>query len=205
MFLFYYNPNPSITSFLRLTTWLSNLPEADQLKLMHAFHTTLVNLRVEELSILDITSYDYGYEGTKMRGYRGGAPIMFLGLFFPKFLVQLLRTFYPALGNRIHFKLLGSGGVDCVFGDSRDPSPEIPTLYVQPTRPRGPNERALNLIFRANAAWIASRQDDLRAFLGAGHIAIAMSFHWRLGSKIDCLLGKLHPEVLRIIVNLLDF
>jgi hypothetical protein len=35
-------------------------------------------------------------------------------------------------------------------------------------------------------------------------LPLAMSFHWRLGSKIDCLLGKLHPEVLRIIVNLLD-
>ena len=121
MFLFYYNPRPSIASFLRLTTWLSNLPDADQLNLMHAFHTTLVNLRVEESSILDITSYDYGYEGTKMRGYRGGAPIMFLGLFFPKFLVQLLRTFYPALGNRIHCKLVGVGLVDCVFGDSQKP------------------------------------------------------------------------------------
>jgi hypothetical protein len=204
MFLYYYNPRPSIASFLRLTTWFSNLPEADKFKLMHAFHTTLVNLRVEDASSLDITSYDYGYGETKMAGYRGGPPIMFLGPFLPKFLMQLLRTFYPALGNRIHCKLLGSGGVDCVFGDSRDPSPEIPTLYVQPTRPRGPNERALNLKFRANAAWIASRQDDLRAFLGGGHIAIAMSLHCRLGSKIDCLLGKLQPEVLRIIVNLLD-
>ncbi len=78
MFLFYYNPNPSITSFLRLTTWLSNLPEADKFKLMHAFHTMLVNLRVEDASSLDITSYDYGYGETKMAGYRGGPPIMFL-------------------------------------------------------------------------------------------------------------------------------
>ena len=160
MFLFYYNPNPSITSFLRLTTWLSNLPDADQLSLMHAFHTTLVNLRVEDASNLDITSYDYGRDGTKMAGYRGGPPIMFLGRLFPNFLMQLLRTFYPALGNSIHCKLLGSGGVDCVFGDSRDPSPEIPRLHVQPYRPLGPNERAVNLEFRANAAWIASRQDE---------------------------------------------
>jgi hypothetical protein len=129
---------------------------------------------------------------------------MFLGRLFPNFLMQLLRTFYPALGNRIHCKLLGSGGVDCVFGDSRDPSSEIPRLHVQPTRPRGPNERAVNLEFRANAAWIAGRQDDLRAFLGAGHIAIAMSLHWRLGSNVECQMGKLHTEVLRIIVNLLD-
>jgi len=187
-----------------LTTWLSNLPEADKFKLMHAFHTTLVNLRVADSLSLDITSYDYGYGETKMPGYMGGPPIMFLGRGFPKFLEQLLRTFYPALGNRIHCKRVERGTVDCVFGDSRDPSPQLPRLHVKPYRPSGPNERAVNLKFRANAAWIDSRQDDLRAFLGAGHIAIAMSLHWRLGSKIDCLLGKLHPEVLRIIINLLD-
>ena len=100
-----------------MTTWLSNLPEADKFKLMHAFHTTLVNLRVADSLSLDIASYDYGYGETKMPGYMGGPPIMFLGRGFPKFLEQLLRTFYPALGNRIHCKRVERGSVDCVFGD----------------------------------------------------------------------------------------
>ncbi len=72
MFLYYYNPRPSIASFLRLTTWLSNLPEADKCKLMHAFHTTLVNLRVADSLSLDITSYDFGYGETKMPEDIGG-------------------------------------------------------------------------------------------------------------------------------------
>jgi hypothetical protein len=169
---------------------------------MHAFHTTLVNLRVEDSSILDITSYDYGFGESRMPGFRGGPPIMILGRGFPKFLEQLLRMFYPALGKRIHCKLLERGCVVCVFGDSRDPSPLLPRLYVQPYRARGPNERSVNLHFRANAAWIADRQDDLRAFLGSGHLALAMSLHWRLGEKSE--MGKLSPELLRSIVNLLD-
>jgi hypothetical protein len=98
---------------------------------------------------------------------------------------------------------LGAGQFRNELTNCYDPKQKA-VRRVEEKSPRGSNERALNLKFRANAAWIASRQDDLRAFLGAGHVAIAMSFHWRLGSKIDCLLGKLHPEVLRIIVNLLD-
>ena len=123
---------------------------------------------------------------------------------FPVFLRLLLRTFYPALGNRIHCKCVENGIVDCVFGDSRDSSPLLPRLQVQAYRPHGPNTRAVNLRFHANPAWIADRQEDLRAFLGSGHLAIAMSLHRRLGSKIDCQMGKLLPELLHIIVNLLD-
>jgi hypothetical protein len=79
---------------------------------MHAFHTTLVNLRVADSSSLDITSYAYGFGKTKMPAYRGGPPIMFLGRGFNKFLVQLLLTFYPALGFRVKglgFRVWGLG------------------------------------------------------------------------------------------------
>lgn len=201
-FLFYHTPRLSAEEFLKTNTgWLSSryseeLLESENSGLMEALTCTIVGLRADTRVEIDVT-----------RQAMLGA--CFLGVGFPNFVRDLLKRFYPPLRHRlfrnVHIRESGFGTqrVDkfiFLWGDTRDRSPFVPTLIVTLRFSEYPQQASIT--FTANEAWVDDRLSDVRACIGSGHIALAMSQHPRLGR--DSPLAELDYEVLRKVVAFLS-
>lgn len=201
-FLFYHTPRLSAEEFLKTNTgWLSSryseeLLESENSGLMEALTCTIVGLRADTRVEIDVT-----------RQAMLGA--CFLGVGFPNFVRDLLKRFYPPLRHRlfrnVHIRESGFGTqrVDkfiFLWGDTRDRSPSVPTLIVTLRFSEYPQQASIT--FTANEAWVDDRLSDVRACIGSGHIALAMSQHPRLGR--DSPLAELDYEVLRKVVAFLS-
>ena len=197
---FYYNAYTAIEGFRN--EWIANLSCSEQLRLMFAIHETLVSLRADDDSRIDVSAFSYSSDTRIPFGGNHDQLIIFLWPAFPNFVKHVLQSFYPALrDSRFHCVIDANNVPNYVWGDSRDKSLLVPRLTAMPATLNGGSQRYIN--FRANSAWIASRNADLSAgCVGRGHLMLAMGMHTRLGR--DSQLHLIPVEILRVVVNLLD-
>jgi hypothetical protein len=205
-FLFYHTPRQSAEEFLKTTGWLSNRYSPEMLKLensglVEALTSTIVGLRAE-------TPVDIDVSRQAMFGF-GHLRACFLGVGFPNFVQDLLKRFYPPLRHRLfrnvhlsedRFKSQRVNRFIFLWGDTRDRSPSVPRLTVTLRISESPQQASITFI--ANEAWVDDRLSDVRACIGSGHIALAMSQHPRLGR--DSPLAKLDRELLLAVVDFLS-
>lgn len=210
-FLFYHTPRQSAEEFLKTTGWLSNrfsqhllcqeMLELENSGLVEALTSAIVGLRAE-------TPVDVDVSRQAMIGY-DHLRACFLGVGFSNFVQDLLKRFYPPLSHRLfrkvhlsedYFKSQRVNSFIFLWGDTRDRSPSVPRLTVTLRISESPQEASITFI--ANEAWVYDRLSDVRACIGSGHIALAMSQHPRLGR--DSPLAKLDRELLLAVVAFLS-
>lgn len=196
-------PNTSVGSaiaakeLLETTSWLSSRSEKepvsdeDMHRLAEVLTSTLVGLHIDTPADIDVS----------VHFIRGSAFLVSSG--FPNFIRDLLKSLFPTLRHCL-FRNYQNPSKETVFvwGETRDRSSFVPRLTVSCRfkKDRNYTEFSKALItFKANAAWIRDRENDIRFCDEDWILAILMSTHPRLGRN-SCLF-RLDKELIATIVK----
>jgi len=183
--------------FLETTSWLSSRSEKepvsneDMHRLAEALTSTLVGLRIDTPSSLDVSC----------QFIRGSAFLVSTG--FPNFIRDLLKSLYPTLRHCLFRNYQTPAGETIfVWGETRDRSSFVPRLTVSRIY-HDVNfgympSRMVFIRVQANAAWIRDRENDHR-FDVDWILAILMSTHPRLGR--NSWLFRLDKELIATIAK----
>ena len=184
-----HNTGKSIERFIKTTTWFAKAQADrnyfDHYKFVVSFSSALVGMQADVAATVDVSAV------WKVAFYRW---YILSDRKFPRFVMSLLKCLFPTLRSPLLRSTIdGFGNTNFVWGDTRDKSPALPRL----TATLSTEKRAIT--FLANAAWVDSRDMDVRGSIGGGTLAIIMSLHPRLGRT--SWLGKIEPGCVQSIVK----